>query len=476
MSIRHKLLGGISAIAFAGILSFGAPSFVGAQEDMAAQEDKCAEYKDADALGFLEQDIPDECKTEDAGDDEDLFADFMDEGDSDSEEDLFADDATDEEDLFGGEDETAATGEDTTDDGAAGDDVADAGDTSDDPAASDDPSAEDEEDNFDDLFADDTTGGTDTDAGDDLFGDATDDAASGDDVAAADDGDSDSLDDPSASGDVVASDDVNDDGSADGLDGDLANSAVDDAVSDQTGSLSFGPAGANNGSVIAVTVGQGLANLANDPTSITTMDSLADVVVGNDPAGGSKNNVAQVSALQVFDGGENINISVLEAIGGNLDPMTALLGIDASRAPSGAPSGLPTPSALVAIPVNGAPGSAGTDAVLEVGLPLLDPVADATGLQEITVLEVLGGNMDPTTMLINLKGLTDGAGGGGGAGPTGTPLDALLAPLAGAAGGGGGGAGPTGTPLDIILLQIPGLGAGGGGAPSPDLILGLLPL
>lgn len=63
------------------------------------------------------------------------------------------------------------------------------------------------------------------------------------------------------------------------------------------------------------------------------------------------------------------------------------------------------------------------------------------------------------------------SGGGSGAGPTGTPLDVLLAPLAGLAealtGGFGGGSegGLTGTPLDLLLDPLAALlgGAGGGG-------------
>ena len=65
--------------------------------------------------------------------------------------------------------------------------------------------------------------------------------------------------------------------------------------------------------------------------------------------------------------------------------------------------------------------------------------------------------------------------GGGGAGPTGTPLDALLAPLEGVAAalsggfGGGGEGGLTGTPLDLILDPLASLLQGGGGEGSCPL-------
>lgn len=58
--------------------------------------------------------------------------------------------------------------------------------------------------------------------------------------------------------------------------------------------------------------------------------------------------------------------------------------------------------------------------------------------------------------------------GGGGAGPTGTPLDALLAPLEGlftALTAGSGGGGLTGTPLDVLLDPLASVLGGGGSCP-----------
>ncbi len=80
-----------------------------------------------------------------------------------------------------------------------------------------------------------------------------------------------------------------------------------------------------------------------------------------------------------------------------------------------------------------------------------------------------------TPLDVVLGPIADAAGGGGGGagGPTGTPLDAVLGPVADAAGGGGGGGagGPTGTPLDAVLGPVAdaaGGGGGGGAAPSPS--------
>ncbi len=65
-------------------------------------------------------------------------------------------------------------------------------------------------------------------------------------------------------------------------------------------------------------------------------------------------------------------------------------------------------------------------------------------------------------------GIPDGGDGGDGGdsdGPTGTPLDVILGPLAEAFAGGGDSEGPTGTPLDIILGPL--ADAASGGLPSP---------
>lgn len=86
---------------------------------------------------------------------------------------------------------------------------------------------------------------------------------------------------------------------------------------------------------------------------------------------------------------------------------------------------------------------------------------------------LFGGALDPLFSGVNLlltpigEALTSGlASGGTGAGPTGTPLDALLAPLEGvfaALSGGGDGEGLTGTPLDLLLNPLVSLLSGGRG-------------
>lgn len=125
----------------------------------------------------------------------------------------------------------------------------------------------------------------------------------------------------------------------------------------------------------------------------------------------------------------------------------------------------------------------------------------ALGISSIEVLnptELQNGTMEPAT-LAEINGDESGAlaplaeqfqfsdgtdtGGGETTGPTGTPLDAVLGPLADAAGGGDGGGettGPTGTPLDAVLAPLADATASGGsGAPalpvalSPDQLAGL---
>ncbi len=100
---------------------------------------------------------------------------------------------------------------------------------------------------------------------------------------------------------------------------------------------------------------------------------------------------------------------------------------------------------------------------------VLDPAFDA--LFGSATEQLIGG----LNMLLTPIGeaITGGlsSGGGSGAGPTGTPLDILLAPLQGVAealtgglGGGGGEGGLTGTPLDLILDPIADLLQGGAGS------------
>ena len=99
---------------------------------------------------------------------------------------------------------------------------------------------------------------------------------------------------------------------------------------------------------------------------------------------------------------------------------------------------------------------------------VLDPAFE--GLFGSATEELIGG----LNMLLTPIGeaITGGlsSGGGSGAGPTGTPLDVLLAPLKGVAdaltgglGGGGGEGGLTGTPLDLILDPLAALLQGGSG-------------
>lgn len=110
-------------------------------------------------------------------------------------------------------------------------------------------------------------------------------------------------------------------------------------------------------------------------------------------------------------------------------------------------------------------------------------LGDALGLRTAEVVNPDGLQTDPgLAALAGMTGPTEGAlapivdlfrtgatapGGGGTTGPTGTPLDAVLGPLADAAGGGGGtGGGTTGTPLDVLVDPLAGALGGGGGAPA----------
>ncbi|WP_372879213.1 hypothetical protein [Spongiibacter marinus] len=92
---------------------------------------------------------------------------------------------------------------------------------------------------------------------------------------------------------------------------------------------------------------------------------------------------------------------------------------------------------------------------------------------------LFGGALDPLFSGLNMlltpigEAITGGlaSGGGSGAGPTGTPLDALLAPLEGvfaALTGGGSGDGLTGTPLDLLLDPLASALGGGGSCPLAE--------
>lgn len=113
------------------------------------------------------------------------------------------------------------------------------------------------------------------------------------------------------------------------------------------------------------------------------------------------------------------------------------------------------------------------------GTPLdaaLDPVFD--GLAGTPLAAVSEPLADGLGMLGDAAG-GDGSGGDGGEteGPTGTPLDAVLGPLADAAGGGGDGdtsggtgSGTTGTPLDAALDPLLGMAADSPLAPITSML------
>ncbi|MCQ8896108.1 hypothetical protein NQT62_06615 [Limnobacter humi] len=105
-----------------------------------------------------------------------------------------------------------------------------------------------------------------------------------------------------------------------------------------------------------------------------------------------------------------------------------------------------------------------------------DPPAGTTGTPLDAALDPIFGAAEGTPLAAVTGPLSDaisagasGGGGGGGTtdGPTGTPLDMVLGPLADAAGGGAGGGGttdgPTGTPLDMVLGPLADAAGGGAG-------------
>lgn len=127
---------------------------------------------------------------------------------------------------------------------------------------------------------------------------------------------------------------------------------------------------------------------------------------------------------------------------------------------------------------NGGGDDGGGDAGGTTGTPLdaaVDPVLDAlAGTPLAAVSEPLA---DGLGMLGDAAG-GDGSGGGGETeGPTGTPLDAALGPVADAAGGGGDGdtggdtgSGTTGTPLDAALDPLLGAAADSPLAPITSML------
>lgn len=154
-----------------------------------------------------------------------------------------------------------------------------------------------------------------------------------------------------AGGDEVAAGPGGDgDGDTAASGGDGGDSAVDtaDAGSDSAAPGEGAPA---SGSLVAVGVGDGLSNAMSDPTSL---DSLADVVVGTDPENGNKDNVAQVTALGGVTNGGNLGIAVLEVINGDTeDPLGQVLLIDADNPP--APGSVPSIDGIAEINVGDDP-------------------------------------------------------------------------------------------------------------------------
>lgn len=124
-----------------------------------------------------------------------------------------------------------------------------------------------------------------------------------------------------------------------------------DSAEAGSNSAAYGGTIQGTGSLVAVGVGDGLSNALNDPTSL---DSLADVVVGTDPNNGNKDNVAQVTALGgVTDGA--LAVTVLEGIDGDMDdPLGQVLAVDADNAPSG-PGAVPSIDGIAEVNVGDDP-------------------------------------------------------------------------------------------------------------------------
>lgn len=105
--------------------------------------------------------------------------------------------------------------------------------------------------------------------------------------------------------------------------------------------------------------------------------------------------------------------------------------------------------------------------------PIESGLAQVTGQVDSGLASALLPLFDGLQTLVSAinDGLAGNLGGsGGGAGPTGTPLDAILAPLTqlgSTLGAGGGGDGLTGTPLDLLLNPIVGAIEGGGAGACP---------
>lgn len=89
---------------------------------------------------------------------------------------------------------------------------------------------------------------------------------------------------------------------------------------------------------------------------------------------------------------------------------------------------------------------------------ILDPLASVGGGGDVLTGTPLDAVLAPLTDVLNSGGLPSLPGGGSSGGPTGTPLDAILAPLTDLIGSGGlpslPGATSTGTPLDVLLEPL----------------------
>ncbi|MGB0920608.1 MAG: hypothetical protein ACPG1C_04715 [Alphaproteobacteria bacterium] len=140
-------------------------------------------------------------------------------------------------------------------------------------------------------------------------------------------------------------------GAAGGGSGDPADGGTDTAAAGSDSAGIDGGSGGASGSLIALGVGKGLTEAQNDPTSL---DSLADVVVGTDQENGNKDNVAQVTALGGVTNGGSLNIGVLEVINGDTeDPLGQLLLVDADNPP--APGEVPSVDGIAEINVGDDP-------------------------------------------------------------------------------------------------------------------------
>ncbi|BET24885.1 hypothetical protein RGQ30_03860 [Limnobacter thiooxidans] len=219
----------------------------------------------------------------------------------------------------------------------------------------------------------------------------------------------------------------------------------------------------------------------------TPLSPLTDALMENaDPAvfagnlAGVIEDIGQNSPLEAVTG------PIADALAGGVPTLPGMPGEGGTDGPTGTPldvilapladaagGGLPT--------LPGLPGNGGTPTPNPVAGPFESAAQQFVDLAPIEMIPVIGqpiedGILTGAALLDSILagGLPGLPGEGGTDGPTGTPLDAVLAPLADAAGGGlptlpglpgeGGTDGPTGTPLDAILAPL--ADAAGGGLPT----------